>query len=48
MTTTQTHPVVRFLVALVIVVIIAVAAFYGGYRLGLRLAIVPPPFLFLL
>jgi hypothetical protein len=32
------HPVVRFLVALLIVIAVALVAFYVGYLLGMRLA----------
>lgn len=37
----QGHPFVRFLVALLIVIAVAVVAFYAGYVLGMRLAIIP-------
>lgn len=35
------HPAVRFLVALLIVVAVALLAFYVGYALGMRLAVAP-------
>jgi len=37
----KAHPVVRVLVALLLVVAVALIAFYVGYLLGMRLAIVP-------
>ncbi len=37
----KAHPAVRFLVALLIVVAVALVAFYVGYVLGMRLAVVP-------
>ena len=33
-------PIVRFLVALLIVIAVALVAFYVGYLLGMRLAVV--------
>ena len=37
----RAHPVVRFLVALLIVVAVAAVAFFVGYLIGMRLAVVP-------
>lgn len=37
----RAHPAVRFLVALLIVIAVALVAFYVGYLLGMRLAVVP-------
>jgi len=37
----KAHPVVRFLVALLIVVAVAAVAFFVGYLIGLRLAVIP-------
>ena len=37
----RAHPAVRFLVALLIVVAVALVAFYVGYVLGMRLAVIP-------
>ena len=41
----RAHPAVRFLVAFLIVIAVAAAAFFIGYLIGMRLAVVPPPFL---
>lgn len=38
----RAHPVVRFLVAFLIVIAIAAAAFFVGYLIGTRLALVAP------
>jgi hypothetical protein len=40
----QGHPVLRFFVALLIVIAVAVVAFYIGYVLGMRLAVAPTVF----
>jgi hypothetical protein len=37
----RAHPVVRFLVALLIVMAVAAVAFFVGYLIGERLAVVP-------
>lgn len=37
----RAHPVVRFLVALLIVVAVAAVAFFVGYLIGGRLAVIP-------
>lgn len=37
----RAHPVVRFLVALLIVVAVAAGAFFVGYLIGMRLAVLP-------
>ena len=37
----QAHPVLRFFIALLIVLAVAVVAFYAGYVLGMRLAVAP-------
>jgi hypothetical protein len=37
----QAHPVVRFLVALLIVIAVAAVAFFVGYLIGERLAVAP-------
>lgn len=39
----KAHPVVRFLVALLIVIVVAAVAFFVGYLLGMRLAVFPVP-----
>ncbi len=39
------NPVVRFFVALLIVVAIAFVAFFIGYLLGMKLAVLPPALL---
>ena len=39
----KAHPAVRFLVALLIVIAVAFVAFFVGYLLGMRIAVVPPP-----
>jgi hypothetical protein len=41
----RAHPAVRFLVALLIVLAVAAAAFFIGYLIGMRLAVVPPALL---
>jgi F0F1-type ATP synthase assembly protein I len=41
----QVHPVVRFVVALLIVIAVAALAFFVGYLIGERLAVVPPALL---
>jgi F0F1-type ATP synthase assembly protein I len=38
----RAHPVVRFLVAFLIVIAVAAVAFFVGYLIGMRLAVVPP------
>ena len=37
----KAHPAVRFLVAFLIVVAVALVAFFVGYLIGMRLAVVP-------
>jgi hypothetical protein len=37
----KAHPAVRFLIALLIVIAVACVAFFVGYLLGMRLAVVP-------
>lgn len=37
----KAHPAVRFLVALLIVIAVAAIAFFVGYLIGMRLAVVP-------
>jgi hypothetical protein len=37
----KAHPAVRFLVAFLIVIAVAVVAFFVGYLIGEKLAIVP-------
>jgi hypothetical protein len=37
----RAHPAVRFLVAFLIVIAVAAAAFFIGYLVGMRLAVVP-------
>jgi hypothetical protein len=37
----RAHPAVRFLVAFLIVVAVAAAAFFIGYLIGMRLAVIP-------
>jgi hypothetical protein len=37
----KAHPAVRFLVALLIVVAVAAVAFFVGYLIGMRLAVIP-------
>jgi hypothetical protein len=37
----KAHPVVRFLVALLIVIAVAAVAFFVGYLIGERLAVTP-------
>jgi len=39
----KAHPAVRFLVAFLIVIAVALVAFFVGYLLGMRIAVVPPP-----
>jgi F0F1-type ATP synthase assembly protein I len=41
----KAHPAVRFLVAFLIVVAVAFVAFFVGYLLGMKIAVVPPPLL---
>ena len=41
----KAHPVVRFLVAFLIVIAVAAVAFFVGYLIGMRLAVVAPAFL---
>jgi F0F1-type ATP synthase assembly protein I len=38
----KASPAVRFFVALLIVVAVAFVAFFVGYLLGMKLAVVPP------
>lgn len=38
----RAHPAVRFLVAFLIVIAVAAVAFFVGYLIGMRLAVVPP------
>jgi len=40
----RAHPAVRFLVAFLIVIAVAFVAFFVGYLLGMRIAVVLPPF----
>ena len=35
------HPAVRFLVAFLIVIAVAFVAFFAGYLLGMRIAVLP-------
>ena len=44
----RAHPAVRFLVAFLIVIAVAAIAFFVGYLIGMRLAVVPPAFLSIL
>lgn len=44
----KAHPAVRFLMAFLIVIAVAFVAFFVGYLLGMRLAVVPFQFLSLL
>jgi len=37
------HPAVRFLVAFLIVIAVALVAFFIGYLLGMHIAVVPYP-----
>jgi hypothetical protein len=37
----KAHPIVRFLVALLIVIAVAAVAFFVGYLIGGRLALIP-------
>jgi len=37
----KAHPVVRFLMAFLIVIAVAAVAFFVGYLIGMRLAVVP-------
>lgn len=37
----RAHPLVRFFVAFLIVIAVALVAFFFGYLLGLRLAVLP-------
>ena len=37
----KAHPAVRFLVAFLIVIAVALVAFFVGYLLGMRIAVVP-------
>lgn len=39
----KAHPVVRFLVAFLIVIAVAAVAFFVGYLIGMRLAVAAPP-----
>ncbi len=39
----RAHPVVRFLVALLVVLAVALVAFFVGYVIGTRLAGLAPP-----
>jgi len=41
----KAHPAVRVLVALLIVVAVALVAFFVGYLIGMRLAVTPSVFL---
>jgi F0F1-type ATP synthase assembly protein I len=41
----KAHPAVRFLVAFLIVVAVAFVAFFVGYLLGMKIAVVPPALL---
>jgi F0F1-type ATP synthase assembly protein I len=41
----KAHPAVRFLVAFLIVVAVAFVAFFVGYLLGMKIAVVPPSLL---
>lgn len=41
----KANPAVRFLVALLIVVAVAFVAFFIGYLLGMKLAVLPPSLL---
>ncbi len=38
----RAHPAVRFLVAFLIVIAVAAVAFFVGYLIGMRLAVVTP------
>jgi hypothetical protein len=42
----RANPAVRFLVAFLIVVAIALVAFFVGYLIGMRLAVLPLPGIF--
>jgi hypothetical protein len=44
----RAHPVVRFLVAFLIVIAVAAVAFFVGYLIGTRLALMPASLLSLL
>jgi F0F1-type ATP synthase assembly protein I len=44
----RAHPAVRFLVAFLIVIAVAAVAFFVGYLIGMRLAVVPPALLSIL
>jgi hypothetical protein len=37
----KAHPAVKFLVAFLIVIAVALVAFFVGYLIGMRLAVVP-------
>ncbi len=37
----KAHPAVRFLVAFLIVIAVALVAFFVGYLIGMRLAVIP-------
>lgn len=37
----RAHPIVRFLIALLIVIAVAAVAFFVGYLIGMRLAVLP-------
>jgi F0F1-type ATP synthase assembly protein I len=41
----KANPAIRFLVALLIVVAVAFVAFFIGYLLGMKLAVLPPALL---
>jgi hypothetical protein len=44
----KAHPALRFLVAFLIVIAVAFVAFFVGYLLGMRIAVVPPAVLALI
>ena len=44
----RAHPAVRFLVAFLIVIAVATVAFFVGYLIGMRLAVVTPALLSIL
>ncbi|HEY5387560.1 MAG TPA: hypothetical protein VIL79_06620 [Thermoleophilia bacterium] len=44
----KAHPALRFLVAFLIVIAVAFVAFFVGYLLGMRIAVVPPTVLALI
>jgi hypothetical protein len=39
----KAHPAVRFLIAFLIVIAVALVAFFVGYLLGTRIAVALPP-----